>query len=371
MAMSNKFCRHLSNGYKLDLRWDNVILWSPCCYYAKKTPLLDQEAFKKELAYTSSANGWLPECKLCQQMEASQAGAQVSPRLASFKRIPNELDDGVCGNLELSFDSKCNAACLSCGSYISDTWKKYEYKHNIKDIGPIVNYARRLTEQLIDNVVLDQLTELYVLGAEPFYGDTGNTVLRQLHKVHPDLSKVKLRYQTNCSLIPNAETRELWKGFHSIEMSLSIDGTKDQFNYLRWPLKWHRVEKTVDNLLSTTNATLAVNATISPLNVLYFQELDDWVRSTIPKGRLKRTDTLVRPNRCLGTMDLNKTPQAMRYRVNEIYGSEHRLSKIFSNLEFDSNYKHMFDYLDQHDKIRKQDWRTTFPMAVEFFKDTK
>jgi hypothetical protein len=70
-------------------------------------------------------------------------------------------------------------------------------------------------------------------------------------------------------------------------------------------------------------------------------------------------------------MDLNKTPQAMRYRVNEIYGSEHRLSKIFSNLEFDSNYKHMFDYLDQHDKIRKQDWRTTFPMAVEFFKDTK
>lgn len=369
--MSNKFCRHLSNGYKLDLRWDNVILWSPCCYYDKKIPLLDKEAFEKELAYTSSATGWLPECRLCQRMEASKAGAQVSPRLASFKRIPAELDDGVCGNLELSFDSKCNAACLSCGSYISDTWKKYEYKHDIKDIGPIVNHSSRLTEELINNVPLDQLTEIYVLGGEPFYSETGNTVLRHLHKVHPDLSRVKLRYQTNCSIIPDAETRELWKGFESIEMSLSIDGIKDQFDYLRWPLKWHRVEKTVDNLLSTTDAIFNVNATINPLNILYFQELDDWTIATIPKERMKWPDAPTRPNRCMGTMDLNKSPLDLRLRVREMYGDNHRLSKIFSNLEFDSDYKPMFDYLDRHDKIRRQDWRTTFPLAVEFFKDIK
>jgi len=367
--MANKFCRHLSNGYKIDLSWDNKLLWSPCCYYSKKVPLLDKEEFEKELAYTSSATGWLPECNLCQRMEASQAGTQVSPRLASFNRIPSEIEDGIPGNLELSFDAKCNAACLSCGSYISDTWKKYEYKHDIKDIGVIVNHSARLTDELINTVDMSQLHELYVLGGEPFYSDSGNTVLRHLHKVHPNISNVKLRYQTNGSIIPDEETRELWQGFKSVEISMSLDDIGDRFNYLRWPLKWHRVEKTVDNLLSTTNAILAVNATISPLNVLYFQQLDDWARSTIPTDRLKWPDTPARPNRCLGTMDLNKTPRAMRQRVIEMYGPEHRLSKIFSNLELNSDYKDLFEYMETHDKIRKLDWRKTFPDIIEFFKD--
>jgi hypothetical protein len=369
--MSNKFCRHLSNGYKIDLRWDNTLLWSPCCYYSKKVSLFDKEAFEKELAYTSNATGWLPECNLCRRMEASQAGAQVSPRLDSFNRISNELDDGVCGNLELSFDSKCNAACLSCGSYISDTWKKYDYKNGIRDVGPIVEHGPALATQVIESIPLDQLTELYVLGGEPFYSNSGNMVLRHLIKVHPDVSKVKLRYQTNGSMVPDEETRELWQGFKSVEISMSLDDIGDRFDYLRWPLKWHRIEKTVDNLLSTTNAILAVNATISPLNVLYFQELDDWADSTIPTDRLKCPDAPTRPNRCMGTMDLNKTPVEMRQRVTEMYGVEHRLSKIFSNLEFNPGSKDMFEYLEVHDKIRKLDWRKTFPDIVEFFKDAK
>ena len=367
--MANKFCRHLINGYKLDLRWYNVLLWSPCCYYSKKVPLLDQEAFERELAYTSSATDWLPECRLCENMEKSGAGLQVSPRLASFNRIPDELDDGVCGNLELSYDSKCNAACLSCGSYISDTWKKYDYKHNINDVGPIIDQSDKLTSQVINNIPLDQLNELYILGGEPFYSSSGNTVLRHLHKTHPDIGNVKLRYQTNGSLIPDAETRDLWQGFKSVEVSMSLDGTKDQFNYLRWPLKWHRIEKTVDNLLTTTNTIININATINPLNVLYFQQLDDWAISTIPKDRLKWPDAPVRPNRCLGILDLNKSTVELRHRVREMYGSDHRLTKIFSNLEVNRNYHDMFNYINTHDKIRRLNWQNTFPDVVEYYKD--
>ncbi len=366
--MSNKFCRHLSNGYKLDLTWDNTTLWSPCCYYTKKVPLLDKEVFEKELAYTSNATGWLPECELCRKMEDSQAGDQVSPRLSSFKRIPVDLDNGSCGNLELSFDAKCNAACLSCGSYISDTWKKYEYKHGLKDIGPIVNHAAKLTDQLINTVKLDQLNELYILGGEPFYSDTGNTVLRHLHKTHRNIGNIKLRYQTNGSLIPDDETRELWKGFKSVEISMSIDGVKNHFNYLRWPLKWHRVERTIDNLVATTDVILRINATISPLNLLYFQDLEDWAFSKIPKDRLKWPDAPVRPNRCMGIMDLNKTPRRLRQQIKRIYGDDHRLSKIFTNLELDPNYKVMFDYIEKHDKIRRLDWQNVFPEILEYFK---
>lgn len=368
--MSNTFCRHLSNGFKIDVTWDNKLLWSPCCYYSKKVPLLDREAFEKEMARTSTATDWLPECHLCQQMEESSAGIQVSPRLSSFNRITQDnLDAGVCGNLEMSFDPKCNAACLSCGSYISDTWKKYDYRHGIKDIGVITNHGPEMTEQLISAVALDHLEELYILGGEPFYSTTGNQMLRHLHATHHNIGQIRLRYQSNGSIIPDDETKELWKGFKSVEVSLSLDGIGERFNYLRWPLKWHRVERTVADLLGTTTATISVNATISPLNVWYFQELDAWARVTIPKDRLKWPETPVRPNRCLGTLDLSFTPQALRDDIRSMYGNDHRLTKIFSNLEINTNYQQMFDHIEQHDPLRRLDWKETFPDIVQYYKD--
>ena len=367
--MSNTFCRHLSNGFKIDVTWDNQLLWSPCCYYSKKVPLLDQAAFEKELARTSAATDWLPECRLCQQMEASNVGLQVSPRLISFNRITQDLDDGVCANLEMSFDSKCNAACLSCGSYISDTWKKYECRHGIKDIGIITNHGPELTDQLIGAVALDHLEELYILGGEPFYSTSGNQMLRHLHATHPNIGQIRLRYQTNGSIVPDDKTKELWKGFKSVEVSLSLDGIGERFNYLRWPLKWHRVERTVTDLLETTTATIGVNATISPLNVWYFQELDEWAGAAIPQDRLKWPETPVRPNRCLGIMDLAFTPQTLRDDIESRYGSDHRLTKIFNNLEIRQDYQRMFDYIEQHDPLRRLNWLETFPDIVRYFNE--
>jgi len=365
--MSNNFCRHLSNGYNIDVKWDNTLQWRPCCHYAKSIPLLDKQAIEKELAYTSSATGWLPECRACQQMENSEASATHSPRIFSFYRNPTELETGECGSLQLSFDASCNAACLSCGSYISDTWKKYEYKHGIRDIGPIINHADRLADQLIANVAMDKLDEIFILGGEPFYSGSGNKILRHLRNTHPDISKVKLRYQTNGSIIPDLETRALWEGFGSLAIGFSLDGVGERFDYLRWPLKWTKVEQTVANILETTNAIVTTNCTINPFNGLYFQEIVDWATATIPANRRRWLDHPVRPNRANGILDLNKTPMALREDIIKTYGVDHILSKIISNLEFSNNAQEMLDYVSLHDQIRKLDWRRTFPDVVKYF----
>lgn len=365
--MSNNFCRHLSNGYKIDINWDNTLLWSPCCYYTRKTPLLDKQAMEKELAYTSSATSWLPECRSCKQMENSNAGETHSPRVLSFYRNPTELETGECGSLELSFDTKCNAACLSCGSYISDTWKKYEYKHGIRDIGPIINHADSLADQLIAAVALDKLDEITIMGGEPFYSGSGNKILRHLRNTHPDISKVRLRYQTNGSIIPDSETRALWEGFGSLAINFSLDGVGEKFDYLRWPLKWDKVEQVVANILETTNAIININCTNSPLNVLYFQEIVDWATAIIPVDRRRWPNQPVRPNRALGILDLNKTPMAFREDIIKTYGVDCTLSKIFSNLEFSNNAQEMLDYINLHDQLRRLDWKKTFPDVVKYF----
>jgi sulfatase maturation enzyme AslB (radical SAM superfamily) len=364
--MSNNFCRQLSNGYKINVGYQGLE-WSPCCYFSKKTLLLDRPAFEKMLAYTSSAETWLPECRLCQQMEASGA-IGLSPRKTSFEKIPVEIENGHCGALEINLDLMCNAACLSCGSYASTTWQKYDLKHKIHDYGPIEDRSDQYLKDLIENVPLESLQHLYILGGEPFYGATNLKLLQYLHQVHPALDQVVLQYQTNASISPDPEVLELWKSFKTVVFNMSLDGVGERFNYLRWPLKWHRVEKNVDFLLKSTNVLFNVNATVNPLSVLYFDEIEQWTLRTIPNDRMvQRLHNPVRANRCMPPLDLNLTTLELRQAVTLKYGSEHKLSKIFSNLEVNRDYQTMFDYIHKHDQLRRLDWRSTFSAVVKYY----
>lgn len=364
--MSNQFCRNLSNGFKINVGAQGLD-WSPCCYYSKKVPLLDKAQFESALAYTSSAENWLPECIQCLRMEKSGAPG-LSPRLSSFQQIHTELETGVCGALELNLDLACNAACLSCGSYASTTWQKYDIKHKLTDVSSVQNPAEQYLQQLLDTVPLDSVQYLYLLGGEPLYSSTNVTLLKHLHRTHPTLDQVTLQYQTNASIVPSAEVIELWKGFKSVVFSMSIDGVGQRFNYLRWPLKWHRVQRTVDFLLHNTTVLFNVNATISPLNVWYFDEVEQWAVDTIPHDRfVKRPHWPVRPNRCMAPMDLNMTTRDLRQAVIAKYGVEHKLAKIFSNLELVDNHSAMFDHIHKHDQIRRLNWRDTFPEVVKYY----
>jgi hypothetical protein len=128
--MANTFCRQLSNGYKINVHGDKLT-WSPCCFYSKKTDMSNPVELKRDMEYAHNATGWLPECSTCKTMEESGVDI-LKPRLNANHIISADSVIGDCVNLEISFDTKCNAACLSCGSYCSTTWAKFEKKHNDK-----------------------------------------------------------------------------------------------------------------------------------------------------------------------------------------------------------------------------------------------
>ena len=369
--MSNKFCRELSNGYKINVI-GGELTWSPCCYYAKKIKLLDRPAFEEALAYTSSATGWLPECGVCKNLEAV-GNTRLTPRLTSLFRIPEEVETGACVDLEISFDINCNAACLSCSGGFSTAWQKYEHKHQLFDYGPITDHAPRLLQELIDNVPLDQLRNLFILGGEPFYSNTHTTLLKHILQVHPEPEKIEVWYQSNGSLFPDEEVRALWTKFKKVVVSLSLDGVNNQFEYLRYPLTWNRVENTVSNLLEKTNAFITINSTINPLNILYFDELENWVTSAIPESRLgwRVKGDVIRLNQCWAPMNLNLSTPELKQACLEKYGENHGINQIFKTMHFGGKLEvlKMFAYIEKHDALRKLDWRTTFPKVVTFYKN--
>lgn len=389
--MANQFCRLLSNGYKINVQND-ILYWSPCCFYSKRVNMYDTITWHKEMEYAQKATGWIPECESCRHLE--ETGVEMlKPRLQSTKYVPEDSVDGDVVNLELSFDTKCNAACLSCGSYCSTTWEKFEQEHQLKlHESPIQFKLNHKVERILAEkkyqiklpddakdvsdvlfakltslLKLDKLRNIFILGGEPLYTKSHIKMLRLLSEVHPDLSQVTLRYQSNGSIYPNKEILEHWSKYKFVVFGVSFDDVGERFDYLRWPLKWDECSKNLLRLMNETNVGLHVNTTVSPLNIFYFDELHNWLTDNIDGARMYPERTKPRPNPCLGTMDLKYTSPKLREKIFKKYGEDHDLSKLLKDLPQYTNYDSMFDYVEKIDRLRGLDWRKTFPDIIDCY----
>lgn len=390
--MANQFCRQLSNGYKINVH-DDTLYWSPCCFYSKRVNMYDTETWQREMEYARNATGWIPECNSCKQLEETGVD-MLRPRIQSMNWIPENSIDGDVVNLELSFDTKCNAACMSCGSYCSTTWQKFEEEHNItlhkspiqfklnnrvERIMAEMKYKITLPEdandvsdvlfaKLTSLLKLDKLRNIFILGGEPFYTKSHIKMLRLLDEVHPDLSQVTLRYQTNGSIYPNKEVLEHWKNYKLIVYGVSFDDIGERFDYLRWPLKWDQCSHNLIRLLNETNVGLHVNATLSPFNIYYYDELHNWLYDNVGiYNRLRTLDAKPRPNPCMGDMDLRYTSPKLREKILKKYGEDHDLAKVLKDLDYWKNHHHMFNYVEKIDKLRGLDWRKVFPDIIDCY----
>ena len=358
--MTTQFCHFLSNGYTLNVINDQLTT-RPCCLYPKHIPLKDTILIKQQREYTSAAEDWIPECSECKRIE--DIGLS-SMRALSKERVVGEFAPGDCVSLEVNFDKKCNAACLSCASDFSTTWERYNRKYDLED-----RIARQspteMFKQFIKTVPLDKLQFLYIQGGEPFYGTTNVKLLKHLLNVHPDPASITLHYQTNGSILPSDEVLSLWTQFKTVVLNYSIDDIEDRFHYLRWPLDWDTVNSNIKAMVEYTNIDFQVNSTINPLNILNYGNLESWILDTFPQDRLLK----YRAGACLGNLDIRHSPKELRNAVIEKYGQEHRVSKLFNTAElFDK--QPMINYITQHDQFRRLDWRKTFPESVPFLGNT-
>jgi sulfatase maturation enzyme AslB (radical SAM superfamily) len=88
---------------------------------------------------------------------------------------------------------------------------------------------------------------------------------------------ISLEYNTNGTVWHGAT--EVWKDFKKVSLSFSIDGVKDQFEYMRFPAEW---EKVVENMNKARefkekykNMSCSWCVTLSPLNIFYVREILD------------------------------------------------------------------------------------------------
>lgn len=373
------------------LRFDNNGTTTACCMMRdierqsdKGKPIRDM-FYKPELVEVRDAlNSGVQHsaCTLCWQEEAA---GRKSKRLRDNEKYLTDVRNGIVHeeitSLELNLGNICNIKCRTCSPTISTTWIKewYDIYGNEKHHGTLNQYTKSLhiyqdtyadDSPFWDDIVLHlkTLRSMVFYGGEPLLSKRMWKVLEMA--VEMGYSKnISLEYNTNGTVWHDAT--EVWKDFKSVSLSFSIDGTEDQFTYMRYPADWNKVTNTMQKAREFkekyNNMYYGWCVTLSNLNIFYVREILD-------ENYKNFRDFGVYLNLVHGPEEFNINQLPNEYK-NEViaklesvpaeYNLQYSIPGIIEFIRNGTskpvNWEKLFTSTKIHDKYREQKYSEIFP----------
>jgi MoaA/NifB/PqqE/SkfB family radical SAM enzyme len=289
--------------------------------------------------------------------------------------------------IELNLGNTCNIKCRTCHASISSTWMKEEYDLNHSTNTTFKIYADAMKkyhktydeespfwEDLKQNLSTIRQFDFY--GGEPLLSKKMWEILKIC--VDKGYAKdIELHYNTNGTIWPK-ET-ELWKNFKSVNLSFSIDGVNERFEYMRFPANWKEVFENMQTArqfaIDNKNTSLSWCITISSINVYYLPE-------TIGEYYKHFSDFGIYLNLVHGPLHFNVSkihPEVKKHVVEQLNSISKEYTQVWyqipgiigfiENGNFDSNlWKNLFKILTTHDEYRDQSFENTFPEYAQVIK---
>ena len=349
---SNSFCKHLSNGYRFYINKGDIT-YHPCCQWTGDAIEFAEDTLDQQRTKWNIDTPWThSECARCGNEETYKKA--MSYRHTGNWRIPI-LPQNKVGWLDIQADMTCNGGCLICGPWNSSYWQSEMTKYQGQI--PISNKVdlKSLVNRIFDAIDTSELSVLQFLGGEPFLSDVDAVGLSRI--ANP--AQCTLKYTTNGSVFPKPDRIDRWKDFKSILITLSIDGINDRFDYLRYPLKWRVVENTINRMIAEfpPNTYFSINHSITPLNILYYDEFLQWVNNTFDHV------PWIHCHPAYGVMNPAHGGSILRDLVVAKYGKNHQLASMIQPQDVvDTQF---LDYINLWDSRRKTNWRETFPAVID------
>lgn len=242
----------------------------PCCLEPRESARLSPISSGIKNAWTDKKliflreelkNGYSektrPWCSRCEKLE--KAG---SPSLRSSSPIP--IDTELKG-LQFKLSNRCQLACAHCGPQLSSTWAKISKSPIfIQEAVPKENHDL-LINDLID--LLPTLSWIKFTGGEPWMDPLHWKILESVKSI--DRSKCDLFYITNGLAKFDAS---LWEGWKSVNITVSVDGFEDTYNWFRRGANWDDLCIAVSEL-EKLNVKLDISYSITPWTII------DWKKS--------------------------------------------------------------------------------------------
>jgi len=267
-----------------------------CCNLDAKlfVPAADSDAFAN--LKQQHLQGIRPEaCHCCWDEE--QNGGQ-SERLRAFAEIAQDrfeqfVKDQTVSEFEVrvKFSNLCSLACRSCGPEESSTYAKIT---NTKvndafeiDISNDDVHWNFITSRIITLAKKTEFFFVHFIGGETLI-QPGMIKLLQWMVRRGIAPNVHLRLTTAITVNPSTELLELMSMFNSVDINLSIDSVGENYQYVRWPARFAKIESNLETLINYESSLTikkgrkirvpkwkcAVSPVFGLNNIFY---IDDWL----------------------------------------------------------------------------------------------
>ena len=301
--LSNSFCYfpfyHLAvKGFNRE----KAEVVTPCCNMIDfKNPFdyfdNDQKGSFEEYFYSKPMEklrkdlleGKKPEC--CSHCWKLESKTKNSQRLNSECDMPDdfvfELEKPKLVTIDFATGRTCNLSCRMCSPGSSDKLDRDYFemsdldrkllgweKIRIGDSNPTNNPAWKkfLKDQ-------NDVSVIKVIGGEPFVTKDFIDMLHAIIKSNR-AKDTELIITTNATKFSNYNV-ELLNHFKHIRLLISIDAIEKQYEYIRHPMPWNKLDASVRNFKNKikTSNEIIITTPVMVLNVLGLDSLADWALS--------------------------------------------------------------------------------------------
>jgi len=247
------------------------VVFKPGCVYDPSQPIPSLNEYlngaEMSMHRDNLSNGTIPRpnCHACSSPENLNL---QSIRLDLLKK-PWASDQKKIVMLDVLFSNVCNLGCIMCGP----DWSSYAADERFK-AGLITQPVRSKNNIPVALETMDKLPDLQsvsFIGGEFFVVKENSLLLDKIIK-----RKIGCSIFTNASVINNSMIKQL-EQIKNLEMQISIDGTEDVYEFIRYPASWQTFSNNVKLLKEKLHwAKTHFSIVIQPLNIQNLHEVYEW-----------------------------------------------------------------------------------------------
>ena len=358
----------------------------------------------KELRLYQSEDKRHPVCRMCWDKEDAgveshrqkmntmhdQDDGYILRRHASSRMS----SDGTINNfpvfLDIRFGNLCNAKCIMCEPLYSslwfedtkeiygtdefhvgaDTYKVYQengvYKSNLPKWWESEQFWKDFEK------IAPRISELYITGGEPMlvpkHADMLDMLIATGHS-----KKIKLSYDTNLLAI-NEKVVNKFQHFRDVVIAVSSDDIEDRFQYIRYPSNWKKLQNNIQLLQKYNVKIKSISLCVGIYSLYSLMRMVPYYNS------LGFYDFRQRILNSPVMFDMKWLPRQAKLDAINAYENSNIGQKnwqmtvgyLYNNLDVPENPQmlHRFvERMDKFDKLRKLDWKNTFPEIADIMKN--
>lgn len=275
-----------------------------CCLSGSSDRIPQPDFYHPSLEHTRQtwAEGPRSGCKHCWDSEQRGVPSIRQQHITWLKDANIDPVTPELLRLDFAVGSLCNAKCIMCNSSSSTTWAAEDFKFGIKrdhhNIKPVPDIDQ------ITNLDVSKLKQVYFTGGEPMMSRRPVELLNHI-KQNGTISELEFSCNTNGSILPDDELRNLLLQCKRADIWFSIDGTHREFEYIRNPLNWEQVDSNI-NYVKSLGFNINIAVAVGVHNIDIMPRVYKWFRG------LDLPESALGIQRCWGALDVDSASESLK-----------------------------------------------------------